>query len=234
MSSFAVGAQIMKIALFAVAATLALGVGAAVAADPVYPVIPEGEIAYDWTGAYAGVHVGGAKGTYSYVFPPNVGRDLSGLVIGGQAGYNWQYSNYVFGLEGSASYSGVSGTSVCPAAGFSCDAGVNWLATIEARAGIALDTFLPYLTGGLAVGGLERTSSNGVNTLTQNQTSFGWTIGGGVEFALNDQWTLGAEYAYVRLNERVFSDGSVGGTSFSRVDIGANLHTAKLNLNYRF
>jgi opacity protein-like surface antigen len=44
--------------------------------------------------------------------------------------------------------------------------------------------------------------SGTVNAFSQSTTAFGWTIGGGVEFAFDPNWSVKAEYLYVDMPER--------------------------------
>jgi outer membrane immunogenic protein len=63
---------------------------------------------YSWTGWYAGVNVGGgwgeSKNTFTADFPPPTpaGSDttqVSGVIGGGQLGYNWQSGTWVLGVD---------------------------------------------------------------------------------------------------------------------------------------
>src|SRR5262249_45024370 len=75
-----------------------------------------------WQGLYGGVNLGwGWSG------------DASGVVGGGQIGYNWQSRQYVYGLEAdvSAADIGVSETVVVPGAVLHASASVDCLATVR-------------------------------------------------------------------------------------------------------
>ena len=87
---------------------------------------------WNWTGFYIGVNGGYSWGRSSrdlnFFNPLNGatiatasggGRDLDGGVFGGQIGYNWQTSNWVFGIEADAQWTGQKGgtTVLCPVAG---------------------------------------------------------------------------------------------------------------------
>ena len=62
--------------------------------------------------------------------------------------------------------------------------------------GYAFDRTLIYITGGLAYGGLN------ANPVTGDATSnVGWTIGGGLEYAFTNNWTVKLEGLYVNLEE---------------------------------
>ena len=73
---------------------------------------------------------------------------------GGQIGYNWQASNYVFGLEGTISGMNNRGTSLNNVFGLGLDDQfswrTNWMATITGRTGFAVNNNLFYAKGGYA------------------------------------------------------------------------------------
>src|SRR5271168_692056 len=68
-----------------------------------------------WTGSYFGIY-GGASGATGSSF------GLGGGLIGGTAGYNWQNGAVVVGIEGDGGWAGVTGTTNCLAAVFTCRA----------------------------------------------------------------------------------------------------------------
>ena len=112
-----------------------------VARGPVYAAV------YNWTGFYLGINGGGGWGRSQWDGVD--GFDVSGGLIGGTIGYNWQVGQLVIGAEGDIDWSGMGGTStvLCPPG---CTTRNDWLATVRGRVGYAFDRFLPYLTGGLA------------------------------------------------------------------------------------
>ena len=139
----------MKKTIFAVTVTaIAASAGAAFAAD-----LPRGPIPYysapapgqfNWSGPYAGLNAG-----YEWGKVTNSSINPSGFAGGGQAGYNWQSSQFVFGGETDIQFSGADDT-------FAPYKFSNpWFGTLRGRAGIALDNILLYATGGLAYGDLK-------------------------------------------------------------------------------
>src|ERR1700722_9162596 len=67
-------------------------------------------VPYNWTGFYVGLNVDGSAGDTGVSYPlvglsgsqPNMAP--SGFAGGGQAGYNFQWSSFVFGLEADMQY----------------------------------------------------------------------------------------------------------------------------------
>jgi outer membrane immunogenic protein len=81
---------------------------------------------------------------------------------------------------------------------------------------------MPYFTGGLAVGNIK-TSVAGLGSTDSTKT--GWTIGGGLEAALQGRLTAKIEYLYVDLGR----GGSVLGS-----DAKLNANVVRAGLNFRF
>ena len=108
----------MKKSLLAGVAVAALALGAlpATAADlsnrPVYKAPVSVPTVYNWTGFYVGVSGGGAWGTSEHTFPGGTHGpfDISGGLVGGTVGYNWQSGNLVLGLEGDYSWADIHGS----------------------------------------------------------------------------------------------------------------------------
>jgi outer membrane immunogenic protein len=68
---------------------------------------------------------------------------------------------------------------------------------VRGRLGVAFDRIMPYVTGGLAVGAFQSVlTSGGGSAEARKSTRLGWTLGGGVEYAFSDDWSVKAEYRY--------------------------------------
>jgi outer membrane immunogenic protein len=193
--------------------------------DPVVPKAPVFAPIYNWSGFYVGVNGGGGWGRSTWT--TTTGFDVSGGLIGGTIGYNWQYGPWVFGAEGDIDWTNISGRTVfaCP---LGCETSNNWLATVRGRVGYAFDRFLPYVTGGLALGDIRARTPGFTGA---NNTEAGWAAGGGVEFAIYMNWTAKAEYLYVDLGR--FNCGVACGAAVNdNVSFHSNIFRA--GLNYRF
>ena len=153
----------------ALALSATLGVGAASAADlPAWPYAkapPLPYAVYNWAGFYVGGHLGGSSSSEIWTNTANTTRfgDLgpqqgfsqrgTGVFGGGQIGYNWQASNYVFGLEGTISAMDNRGSLLNTVFGAKDDVfswRTNWMATVTGRTGIAVNNNLFYVKGGYA------------------------------------------------------------------------------------
>jgi len=196
---------------------------------PLYKAPPPATAAYNWSGFYLGANGGGAWGDSRWQGTGNGKVDLSGGMAGGTAGFNWQTGSVVLGVEGDIDWAGLSGSTAsaaCP--GGSCGTSETWLSTVRGRAGYAFDRFLPYVTGGLAVGDI-RAATPGLPG--GSATNTGWTAGGGVEFALPGNWSAKAEYLHVDLGS--FNCGTgCGGTPNENVALRENVFRAGVNYHF--
>ena len=218
-----------------VSAGLALGLLVAAqgarAADlsvaPLYKAPPAAGPAYNWSGFYLGVNGGGGWGDSHW---QGIGRvDTSGGQAGGTAGYNWQFGQGVFGLEGDIDWSGVKGSSDiagCP--GGTCSTSSTWLSTVRGRVGYAFDRFMPYFTGGLAIGDI-RAGTPGVPG--DSNTNTGWTVGGGVELTLPGNWSAKAEYLHIDLGE-LNCGTACGGRPNQNASLRENVFRAGVNYHF--
>jgi outer membrane immunogenic protein len=179
--------------------------------------------AYTWSGFYLGINGGGAWGTSSWTTPGSF--DTSGGFVGGTIGYNYQMDQAVLGVEGDIDWADINGSVSCSTG--SCKTNDNWLSTVRARLGYAADRFMPYVTGGLAVGDIQASAPGFPGG---SVTNAGWTAGGGIEFALPGHWSAKAEYLYVDLGN--FSCGISCGSAAQTVSFTANLFRG--GINYRF
>jgi outer membrane immunogenic protein len=140
--------------------------------------------------------------------------NLSGGLIGGAVGYNFQQAQWVFGLEADDSWADISGSGTCgfdSSAPHACGGGIRWLATVRGRLGYDVGQIFPgvgttmvYAAGGLAVGDVHAWDS--LFGTSGDKTATGWTIGAGFETKLNPNWSVKLEYLHVDLgNPAVFS-----------------------------
>jgi outer membrane immunogenic protein len=210
------------------AAVVALG-GTAFAADlparsepPVY--VPPPPPIFTWTGFYIGGQIGYQWGNNSFgtPFPINAAglvpgmssNTLNGVVGGAHIGYNYQISQFVIGIEADVDGTGVHRSSVDPTGTLAASSSIPVEGSIRGRVGYAWDRVLFYGTGGLAIGDLHSSLTNVTTgaTDTFNATRIGWTAGGGIEYAVTNNWLLRAEYRYS--NYGTISNVDVNGVFF--------------------
>jgi outer membrane immunogenic protein len=101
-------------------------------------------------------------------------------------------------------------------------ANTDWNGTLRPRLGYAFDRFMPYITGGLAVGNVEASDA----TSSDSGTAVGWTAGAGIETALTDNVTARVEYRYTDLGSDAISLDSG--------DVGVASHGVMVGLGFKF
>ena len=263
--------------IFASLTILLAGTFAASAADlpaRVYTKAPAPVVeVYNWTGFYIGGNIGyswGRSDDYStftngagaVLFANSDRRNLDGVVGGGQIGYNWQVTNWVWGFEADIQGTDEKGSRLftCPTGACTPPFGVvavfpgpavsvspmdqklEWFGTVRARAGIlASPRVLLYATGGLAYGEVRtaETIGAGLFGFSNSETRAGWTVGAGIEGAISGNWTAKLEYLYIDLGRTTgaftTTIGALGGgvlTSNYSSHITDNVLRA--GVNYRF
>jgi outer membrane immunogenic protein len=177
--------------------------------------------------------------------------DADGAEAGGLIGYNYQWHCWVFGLEGDGGYlwlrNSDSTGSFIPTGGslhrdIETSFKTRYLFTFGPRLGYAFGRWLPYVTGGLAVGDLgfsqelhdvEIFFREGGST---DETHAGWMVGSGLQYALNDHWSVRAQYQYVDLGSVSFSySGSAGFEGYTGSSAASlKEHNASFAIMYKF
>jgi outer membrane immunogenic protein len=170
-------------------------------------------------------------------FIPDGHFGLSGGLVGGGVGYNFQMERFVVGLEGDGSWADITGSGVC---GFffsfphACGGGIRALGTIRGRIGYDLGAFGPlqsvlaYVTGGLAIGDIHGWDS--LFGASGSSVEAGWTIGAGLEAKLTPNWSIKVEYLHVD-----FGDHGIFTAVPPNVEhVSARAEIARVGLNYHF
>ena len=155
------------------------------------PIVP----LFTWTGLYLGGQIGYGWGTDTLtVYPWGFGTNFTpnGVVGGAHVGYNLQINQFVAGLEGDVEGTGIN-QNYNPG-GVTYQTKIPVQGSIRGRLGVAFDRALLYATGGAEFAGFD-TSYSGLGQ--GSQTRAGWTIGGGIEYAITNNWSVRAEYRYV-------------------------------------
>ncbi len=189
------------------------------APPPVY--LPPPPI-FTWTGIYVGGQIGyaWASGNNDFTgFDPffgpggtfissTIGGNPSGVIGGAHVGYNYQINQWVVGLEGSVDGTSLSNTAAAffpDGTTITAQSRADIQGSIRGRLGIAWDRALIYATGGVAFGGFNTNVSiantgflNGGVPFFANgsvsSTRVGWTVGGGIDYAITNNWSVFAEY----------------------------------------
>jgi len=240
----------------ALVASLLGGVNSGQAADMAVKAAPPPVMIpiFTWTGFYIGGNIGAAwaQRTVTDVFGNSfTGSSNARFIGGGQLGYNWQTGNFVLGVEGDIdgiasnnNNNGGTGVFVGGRGPFVVTAAsTNWVGTLAARFGWAADHWLFY---GKAGGGWVGNSSGftvtnlatGVSIGSGSSSNVGgWLLGGGVEYAITNNWSLKGEYNYIGLGNRNFAVPVVVGGPIG-VDVftsnSRSFQMVKFGFNYSF
>jgi outer membrane immunogenic protein len=167
-----------------------------------YTKAPVLQAAYDWSGFYIGINGGGAIGRVNWNldgFGDEGSHDLSGGTVGGQIGYRWQISSWVFGLEAQGNWADFRGNNISLQTGDTNRTKIDAFGLFTGQIGYAWDRTLFYVKGGAAVtdnqyraflpgGGLDDSA---------NETRWGAAVGAGIEYAFAPNWSLGFEYDHL-------------------------------------
>ncbi|MGE8128732.1 outer membrane protein [Methylobacterium sp. NPDC080182] len=193
----------------------------------------------DWSGVYVGGHGGytsalmGSKGAFqpliyrdshnttgesdfhasTLLSPPS--RRVGDTSFGAFAGYNVQFDEFVFGIEGDytnfgrmgVSSDGLARTQMSAAGSYdtvslsgSTATRVNDYGTLRARIGYALGNFLPYVTGGIAIGRARVADTTSYQNYGFNLTAYNATLAGTPTYVNN--------YGYTSFNQSAPYNGT--------------------------
>ena len=218
----------------------------------------------NWTGFYIGLNVGGnfghaentdVDGYNSFSNLDNLdttgkrwGYDESGLVAGGQVGYNYQWKWLVLGIEGEGGYMNLHGSGLEPDRFVGRNdvrgkSDSDFFTTIRGRIGFAFGHWLFYGTGGgIGVNWDTRVVDNcdtgncGLGLIDAHKQEFdwGWTGGGGIEYMFGCHWSLKAEYLRYEVDKQRFTAfWSLTGINY-RFDGNTEGNILRAGLNYKF
>ncbi|MEW6438609.1 MAG: outer membrane protein [Pseudomonadota bacterium] len=201
----------------------AVGTTSVLAADlpsekgpPVYTPAPP---VFSWTGAYVGGQIGIQWGDTSWdrydptdtiFIDSEFPYRTNGVVGGGHIGYNYQVNQFVFGVEGDVEGTNFNGNGTSNGNNWANTIRSNIEASIRARAGIAFDQLLFYVTGGGAYANFHTTAQNppGIFYASDDFDRIGWTAGGGLEYAIDSNWSVRAEDRFTEFGHHTFFTGT--------------------------
>jgi outer membrane immunogenic protein len=188
----------MKRSASALGVLLACIAGSAYAADLPAPPTPYSKAPpivsplTNWSGFYIGAMGGyGSENTDDPL-------GIKGGFGGGTVGYNWQFANFVAGIEADGAFADINNSASAVVGGIpiTATAKIDALATVRGRFGVAFDQVLLYGTGGFALADTKVSASSPTVGVSDTKTLTGWTAGAGVEWMFLPRWSLKAEYLY--------------------------------------
>lgn len=197
--------------------------------------------AYNWTGFYVGGAFG--AGAASHELGSNLapgGITFNGIGAEGvfgelSVGYDHDFGNFVGGVMIDGRYSGITtsldlGAFIPVTANIDADYGFDVLA----RAGFKVDdATLAYAIGGYSYQHFDvNYTTPGPSGSLYDWDSHGFSVGGGIEAALNGHMTVGIEYRYLQFAKKDFSS-ELGAPAGSITDT-PSFHTARVGVKYKF
>ncbi len=209
----------LRLAATAIALALATTYAAADGIPGV--VMTDSQYLTDWSGIYIGGKLGGTWSDFNWQTDANVfntgagaaaaantpiGFSPSGVMGGIIGGANLQLGQWIFGAELSFSGTGLSQSVTSPffPATDTFSTELNWLGTVEGRIGYSWDRVMVFGKGGWAGSNatLKVNSTHPTHGGSASTSEFvdGWTIGGGIEYAVWNSVIIGVEYDYVSLS----------------------------------
>lgn len=206
----------------------------------------------NWTGFYLGGNFGSTSARDRTTLTSGALTEQFNLAPDGynggvQAGYNWQASAFMFGLEADIQGAYARDNKTCVATcslvlASAYNAQLPWFGTARARLGYAVGSTLFYATGGYAYGDIRtRVSTNILGAVTQStlsKTQGGYAVGGGIETPFTflglfgPSWTTKTEYLYVDLGRA--TNGFVSSGVPFALTTRVNEHVLRTGLNYHF
>jgi outer membrane immunogenic protein len=240
----------MKKILLMTVGIAALGMAPAVAADLAarpYTKAPAAVAIYDWTGFYIGANAGGASSHNCWDLTSVGGvaipvtaegcHDATGAVVGGQIGYRWQSTNWVFGVEAQGDWADLSGSNTSSPLALGPlvnHTKIDAIGLFTGQVGYAWNNVLWYVKGGAAVTNAKYDGSFlGIAIDSASETRWGGAIGTGIEFGFAPNWSVAVEYDHLFMGKQDNTFSVAGFTT--RVDsIKQDVDMATVRVNYRF
>jgi len=204
---------------------------------------------YDWSGFYIGINGGGASSHDCLtitsvagvaVVPNSEGcHSATGGLVGGQLGYRWQVTNWVFGVEGQGDWANLKGsnssqTAIIP---YTNQTKIDAIGLLTGQVGYAWNNVLWYVKGGAAVTDNKYSSyftATGIVWNQASETRWGGAVGTGVEVGFAPNWSVGVEYDHLFMGTQgvTFPASAIAVTRSDNIKQDVDMGTVRVN--YRF
>lgn len=211
---------------------------------------------YDWSGFYLGINGGwgSARKCWDLTQLAGVGpfapalnegcHDASGGTVGGQIGYRWQASSWVFGLEAQGNWADFEGSNATLLNFFGGGVGLNSnrsridaFGLFTGQVGYAWNNALLYVKGGAAVTSDKYevfTTATNVVFDRGNETRWGAVVGVGAEFSFTPNWSFGVEYNHLFMGNRDVAFTTAAGVFDRTNNIRQDVDLVTARINYRW
>lgn len=217
------------------------------------PSPPAAVAAFTWTGFYIGVNGGigfdHMGQSYSFASPSTfntTGLFEIGPAIGGQIGYNYQFADVplfgnhlVAGAELFSDWSDITGSATVPSpfgtATFRTRIGS--FGAVLGRLGYTFGRTFVYFQGGLPYAVTQSSYNAGPFSGSSSIARFEFgkqvAVGMGVEYAIDDHWSLRADYLYSYVHAGWFYLNPAPNVNVS-FSSRTSFHTARVGVDYHF
>ncbi|MGH6789978.1 MAG: outer membrane protein [Pseudolabrys sp.] len=190
----------------------------------------------EWTGFYIGGNLGYGAAGLTDDAPLAITSNMTGVIGGVQAGYNYQIDRVVLGIEGDIQASGqsTSYSRTLPIVGnFTVSQRIPYFETLRGRIGYAFNCgcVMAYGTLGIAYGAYEPSASALGATVSGHYTKPALALGAGVEWMVTKGWSAKLEGLYL-------DTGNIGSPvnlpGVGEVHMRVRDAIMRLGLNYHF
>lgn len=241
-----------KLSISILSALVIIVPSAAFAADmPKAPPMMTAAPAFSWAGMYVGANGGYGSSSNCWdlidpvfgVFAEGCPRATGG-VAGGQIGYRWQMSAWVFGVEAQGNWADLSGRRVSSVnLALTNESRINAFGLFTGQLGYAWNNVLIYVKGGAAVTQNEHASfdtpTNIQLTSTVDDNRWGGAVGVGLEYGFMPNWSVAVAYDHLFMDTKLDTflhngiAGARGTIAFTdRIKQDVDLITVRVNYGF--
>ncbi|MCP5074341.1 MAG: porin family protein [Rhodobacteraceae bacterium] len=190
----------------------------------------------NWSGVYLGALIGGTSVVHEVSTPALGGITFDGVggegvLGGGMVGANWQVSpEFVLGAQIDGNFNSDLTEASVVGGLFNATLTNEYLVAFSGRAGVLIQPeALAYLIGGYSLGEFELNTSGALlppGGFKINRNVDGFHVGAGLEAAINENWTVRAEYRFTQFGKESFAGGLVS--------VEPSMHAGQIGVAYNF
>ena len=146
----------------------------------------------------------------------------------------------MFGVEGQGHWADFSGSNATPIGGnpfggLTDRTRIDAFGLLTGQVGYSWNNVLGYVKGGAAVVSDKYDAfAPGAPFASANETRWGGTVGAGLEIGFAPNWSVGAEYNHIFLDDHNVTLTAVGGGVAGTVRVRQDVDMGLVRLNYRW
>ena len=236
-----------QVILLAAVATIGFASIASAADMPTKAPVYAPVAVYDWSGIYIGGDAGWQSSRIDLSsadgFPLTYSPRHNSLALGAFAGVQRQFGQFVLGVEGGymsafgdASLGATPSISIFfPGNAGTAQAKLKDIWNVGGRVGWAMGQWMPYVTGGYASGSFQFNAQDTSIHISEqaNARTGGGYIGGGIDWAVWQNWILGLEYRHYAFSSKTAASASLDGYT-ENIRFAPSTDTVQARLSYKF